>query len=267
MSWSLLRFLRSTTEAAVEALLAGLAGAVANPQDTNRLIWCDGSNFRWLDDIRVIQTDLSYAPATVREGCQAYILTPSAARTIDVSSATVNIGACIYIRNLGSNYSISFKQSSSVSSTIAAGQFAMFMWNGSTWDLIYGTSAPPPLGYVYIQGVNDTAPGTLWPGTTWTDVSSEEAGRYRRIKGTTTAVSGSTVGDSVQGDTQTDLLATHVHPYGIGVGSSLTAGTGYNAQLASSGGTCSASAGSPSSTNGAENRPLTSIATKWRRTE
>jgi len=269
MSWSLFRILRASTEAGVEALLASLDGALANPQDTSRLVWCDtAGNFRWLDDMRVIQTDLSYTPAAVREGCQAYIMSPSAARTIDVSSASCNIGAAVYIRNLGATYSITFKQTASISSTIGPGQFAMFMWNGANWDLIYGTSAPPPIGYAYIQGVNDASPGTLWPGTTWSDVSSEEAGRFRRIKGTYSPPNGGAMGLATVGATQDHAGQGHYHN-SIQVAASTL--------VASVNGTNAGGALLPSSspitdgTHGApqidyENRPAAVGVAKWRRT-
>lgn len=44
-------------------------------------------------------------------------------------------------------------------------------------------SVAPPVGAVYFQGPNDTAPGTLYTGTTWADVSWEEANMTRRVVG------------------------------------------------------------------------------------
>lgn len=41
----------------------------------------------------------------------------------------------------------------------------------------------PPIGFVYFQGAHDIAPGALFSGTTWTDVSSEEANLARRVVG------------------------------------------------------------------------------------
>lgn len=41
----------------------------------------------------------------------------------------------------------------------------------------------PPIGFVYFQGPHDTAPSTLWPGLTWSDVSYEEANLTRRAVG------------------------------------------------------------------------------------
>jgi hypothetical protein len=40
-----------------------------------------------------------------------------------------------------------------------------------------------PIGVVYFQGPNDIAPATLYPGTTWTNVSWEEANMTRRTAG------------------------------------------------------------------------------------
>lgn len=41
----------------------------------------------------------------------------------------------------------------------------------------------PPVGYVYTQGPDDMAPSSLWPTATWSNVSSEEAGSFRRFEG------------------------------------------------------------------------------------
>jgi len=38
----------------------------------------------------------------------------------------------------------------------------------------------PPVGFVYFQGTNDADPATLYPNTTWDDVSWEEANTARR---------------------------------------------------------------------------------------
>lgn len=64
----------------------------------------------------------------------------------------------------------------------------------------------PPVGFVYIQGPNDTAPGTLYPGTTWSDVSPEEGGGVRRMKGGASPNIG-----PAQGANQTDALEVHYH--------------------------------------------------------
>jgi hypothetical protein len=41
----------------------------------------------------------------------------------------------------------------------------------------------PPVGFVYFQGTNDADPATLYPNTTWDDVSWEEANTTRRTIG------------------------------------------------------------------------------------
>jgi hypothetical protein len=41
----------------------------------------------------------------------------------------------------------------------------------------------PPVGFVYFQGINDADPVTLYPHTTWDDVSWEEANATRRTEG------------------------------------------------------------------------------------
>jgi len=69
----------------------------------------------------------------------------------------------------------------------------------------------PPIGFVYIQGAEDASPATLWPSATWSDVSSEEAGRYRRIKGTYSPPNGGSMGSSTVGATQGHAGQGHKH--------------------------------------------------------
>ena len=47
-------------------------------------------------------------------------------------------------------------------------------------------SLDPPIGYVYFQGPHDASPEDLWPNSTWTDVSYEEANLVRRPVGSLT---------------------------------------------------------------------------------
>jgi hypothetical protein len=133
---------------------------------------------------------------------------------------------------------------------------------------------PPPIGYVYIQGANDVSPGTLWPSTTWSDVSSEEAGRFRRIKGTYSPPNGGSMGLASVGATQDHAGQGHRHqsngassllgfPYSAPVLGG-TAGTGGNfdttAYIISTDGTH----GTPQVDY--ENRPAAVAVAKWRRT-
>lgn len=53
---------------------------------------------------------------------------------------------------------------------------------GATWSTWVSASAPP-IGEVYFRGPHDAAPSTKYPGTTWTDVSYEEADLGRRVVG------------------------------------------------------------------------------------
>jgi hypothetical protein len=55
----------------------------------------------------------------------------------------------------------------------------MYTWTGSAWAL----TAMPPIGSVYMQLPGYDAPGTLYPGTTWTDISSVFAGDFFRVAG------------------------------------------------------------------------------------
>lgn len=43
--------------------------------------------------------------------------------------------------------------------------------------------ATPPVGFVYTQFPGETAPGTLFPGTTWSNISSNFAGKFFRAEG------------------------------------------------------------------------------------
>lgn len=54
------------------------------------------------------------------------------------------------------------------------------VYSGSSWISI---GAAPPVGATYFRGPHDAAPSTLWAGTTWTDVSYEEADLGRRVVG------------------------------------------------------------------------------------
>ncbi len=82
---------------------------------------------------------------------------------------------------------------------------------GTTWTAWMAAFAPA-IGTEYIQGVNSAAPGTVWPGTTWADVSPEEAGRYRRIKGNYGPPNGGLMGVAIVGSTLDHAMPYHAHP-------------------------------------------------------
>jgi hypothetical protein len=48
---------------------------------------------------------------------------------------------------------------------------------------IASISTAPPIGYTYWQAPGKSAPTTLWPSTTWTNISSGFAGEFARIEG------------------------------------------------------------------------------------
>lgn len=50
---------------------------------------------------------------------------------------------------------------------------------------------PPPINFIYVQYRGQDAPATLFPGTTWTNVSSTYAGRFFRVEGGSAAAFGS----------------------------------------------------------------------------
>jgi hypothetical protein len=53
---------------------------------------------------------------------------------------------------------------------------------GTTWTT-WMSAVAPPIGEVYFRGPHDLAPSAKYPGTTWTDVSYEEANLGRRVAG------------------------------------------------------------------------------------
>ena len=62
--------------------------------------------------------------------------------------------------------------------------------NELTTKKIYKTSSPP-INFIYVQYRGQDAPATLFPGTTWSNVSSTYAGRFFRAEGGSAAAFGS----------------------------------------------------------------------------
>lgn len=146
------------------------------------------------------------------------------------------------------------------------------IWNGSAWI----AACAPPIGAVYIQGSADTAPSSLYPGTTWSNVSSEEAGLFRRFEG----------GDALTfgGGTQACANLTHSHGGATGgmsgnnphihvyyTGSS-SSGSGnalqgtYGSYAVNTTATDINHTHSIASDGGSEARPVNITVRKWRRT-
>lgn len=62
-------------------------------------------------------------------------------------------------------------------------------WYDSKWNRVNNA---PAIGHVYIQFRKQSAPADLYPGTTWTNISSTYAGRFFRAEGGSAAAFGST---------------------------------------------------------------------------
>lgn len=75
------------------------------------------------------------------------------------------------------------------------GRIAVLTWRAGWITLQETTSkgafSAPPLGFIYIQFRNQADPNTLFPGTTWSNVSSTYAGRFFRAEGGSAASFGS----------------------------------------------------------------------------
>ena len=67
------------------------------------------------------------------------------------------------------------------------------VWSGTAWIAI-----APPIGAIYMQFPGKSDPGTLWPNSTWSNISSETLlkGRVPRIEGAATHGSAAAFGSS-----------------------------------------------------------------------
>ena len=169
---------------------------------------------------------------------------------------------------LGANWQTTLGQPLGAGWGGASGPLEAALGSGwaSAFASVFNTAVCPPIGFVYIQGAGDAAPGSLWPATTWTNVSSEEAGAFRRMTGGTSPNIG-----PAQGVSQTDMMQGHVHFMNV-VGSS-SSGGGTGNIFAGQANIGNVNTGVPLSdgTNGTprtgiENRPYNYGVTKWRRT-
>lgn len=132
-----------------------------------------------------------------------------------------------------------------------------------TREAVISAATIPPVGYVYTQGPDDMAPAELWPSATWDNVSSEEAGSFRRFEG------GGSL--SFGGGQQGDAFQGHRHSHNFRLAGS-SAGNGMISGSTDNG----AYAGAiqdpiTDGTNGtpriaSETRPVNYTVRKWRRT-
>ncbi len=75
----------------------------------------------------------------------------------------------------------------------------------TTW--VDPPAATPPIGATYTQFNGQTAPGTLWSGTTWTNVSSTYADSFFRAEGTNAE------DFTTQSSAQADQMGLHNHQW------------------------------------------------------
>lgn len=89
----------------------------------------------------------------------------------------------------------------------------------------------PPIGATYIQLPGKSDPATLWPSTTWSNISSETLlkGRVPRIEGTVPSGGGNV--SASFGASQDDQMQGHTHGSGYSVANyvsnSAAGGSGY----------------------------------------
>lgn len=134
-------------------------------------------------------------------------------------------------------------------------------------ESVIASATIPPVGYVYTQGPDDMSPAELWPSATWENVSSEEAGSFRRYEGG----AASAFGDGQQGD----AFQGHWHTLrqllgGGGTGVQFTFASQTNTTLVSShpGNVGDAATDGVNGTprTSTETRPVNYTVRKWRRT-
>lgn len=171
----LLRLLRNPTEATMPVY--GEA-AVAWQQDTKRLQIQDGTQYRSMSDYLYFSADQAYNPTNANGQSRAQMLvfaiTPSAARTIDLTGGTWNNGALVVVRNLGATYAITVQLSGSVKKIVPPGETYEAWYLGGSWTANSGLAdagsirlyAGPiiPSGYLSCDGsaLNRTTYSTLF---------------------------------------------------------------------------------------------------------
>ena len=211
--------------------------------------------------------DAAWSPTMVLNGAPVWAtMTPTANRAITLAGVTgAVVGQTInFVNNAAETFNVTVL-ASGYTYTVSPLRMMSLTWDGSRWNV--QDYCPMPVGAVYIQGPNDTAPGTLWPNTTWSNVSSEEPGAFRRFEGGSASAYGSGL--------QAQQIITHTHTIsfpsanrGAVAGGTLTALTlGNIATIGSIDSYLGApTLGGPSTANGTETRPTNFTARKWRRT-
>lgn len=92
------------------------------------------------------------------------------------------------------------------------GRIAVVTWHDGWITLQETTSegafSAPPLGFIYPQFRGEKNPNTLFPGTTWENISNQHAGRFFRVEGGNAASFG---------NQQDDMIRSHNHSISLRV--------------------------------------------------
>lgn len=130
----------------------------------------------------------------------------------------------------------------------------LYSWNGSAWVEIVSA---PIVGTVYIQFPGRTAPGTLWGGTTWSNISSSFAGDFFRAEGGNAS--------AFESGEQAFAMETHTHSY-VKPTSFSNRGTSATDPTATCLGQTSANTGGATGNTANETRPVNRTIRIWVRT-
>lgn len=115
----------------------------------------------------------------------------------------------------------------------------------------HADAAPLPIGATYIQFPGKIAPSTLWPGTTWSNISSSFAGDFFRAEGGSAS--------AFESGEQSGLVGPHVHTIPTYTGSGGVNG----AQFGVNNGPAIVST---NANTGSETRPINRTIRIWERT-
>lgn len=140
-------------------------------------------------------------------------------------------------------------------------------WFDSKWNRVNNV---PAIGHVYIQFREQSAPADLYPGTTWTNITSTYAGRFFRAEGGSAASFGSKQGGGLPNITGSARLLGSEYD-GTGVSGAFTFTAYNNLGKGHAGGNCNVlglNASRSSSLYGAasEVRPINETFRIWKRT-
>ncbi len=157
------------------------------------------------------------------------------------------------------------------------GRIAVITWR-SGWITLQettseGTFSVPPLDFIYLQFREQKAPDTLFPGTTWQNISNTYAGRFFRAEGGNAASFGSQQSGglpNIIGDFRIEKAGAYGNgSYGNGAFRVVNSGQGNKSTDVSTAGTTvyfNASYSNSLYGNAAEVRPVNDTIRIWKRT-